>query len=121
MVNLQETTEAGVTYAKGFRAGAARCGLKTAGDDLALILSDAPASAAGVFTTNQVKASCVTHSSAVAASGTARAIVANAGNANCCNGAQGDEANAKMAETIASLFDIRLLDVATASTGVIGR
>jgi glutamate N-acetyltransferase/amino-acid N-acetyltransferase len=121
MLNWEQTTEAGITHPAGFRAAAVRCGLKTEGDDLALIISDIPASVAGVFTNNQVKASCVTHSSRVAASGSARAIVANAGNANCCNGAQGDLDNSQMAQSVANLFDIGLLEVCAASTGVIGK
>src|SRR5438132_8609078 len=96
-VRWEQTTERGVTFARGFRAAAVRCGLKTEGDDLALVVCDGTATAAGVFTTNRVKASCVTHSRRVAKMGIARAIVCNAGNANACNGAQGIRDTEEMA------------------------
>jgi len=115
-----ETTEAGVTHPAGFRAAGARAGLKREGTDLALIVSDRPAAVAGVFTTNAVKASCVAWSAEVARGGSARAIVANSGNANCCNGPRGDADNRRMAELTAQHLNIAPEHVATASTGIIG-
>ncbi len=115
-----ETTEQGITYPQGFRASGVRCGLKIEGKDLALLIADSPAVAAGVFTTNQVKASCVTWSQQVTRRGTARAIVCNAGNANACNGEQGDRDNARIAEIAAQQFGCAAEEVVVASTGVIG-
>src|SRR5258708_1964499 len=104
--NWEQTNEAGVTHPEGFRAGSVRCGLKTEGDDLALIYADGPATTAGLFTTNQVQASCVRRSRHVMKSGTARAILCNAGNANCCNGERGDSDDARMAELAAGRLGI---------------
>ena len=84
---------------QGFQAAAVFCGIKTLGTgkgsdkgakpDLALIVSEEPATVAGMFTTNKVCAAPVKLSAKVAALGTARAIVVNSGNANACTGAQG--------------------------------
>jgi glutamate N-acetyltransferase/amino-acid N-acetyltransferase len=84
---------------EGFQAGAVFCGIKTLGTgkgsdkgakpDLALIVSDVPATVAGLFTTNKVCAAPVKLSAKVAAGGSARAVVVNSGNANACTGAQG--------------------------------
>ena len=114
------SADAGVTYPDGYLAAAVRCGLKTEGDDLAVIVSDRPATAAGVFTTNQVKASCVLHSREIARAGSARAIVCNAGNANACNGARGDRDTKRMAECAAQALGVAPDRVLVASTGVIG-
>jgi glutamate N-acetyltransferase/amino-acid N-acetyltransferase len=85
-----EHPDAGVTFPEGFVASAARCGLKTAGNDLALLVGDRMATVAGVFTTNRVQAACVRHARRVILSGKAQAVLINAGNANTCNGARGD-------------------------------
>src|SRR3954463_8623676 len=84
---------------EGFQAAAVFSGIKTLGTgkgsdkgakpDLALIVSDVPATVAGLFTTNKVCAAPVKLSAKVAAGATARIIVANSGNANACTGAQG--------------------------------
>lgn len=110
----------GVTSPLGFRAASARCGLKSAGEDVALIVSDAPSAAAGVFTTNQVYAHCVGRGREVTARGEARAILVNAGNANACNGPHGAESDRRMAASAAALLGLPEEQVLTASTGVIG-
>jgi glutamate N-acetyltransferase / amino-acid N-acetyltransferase len=84
---------------RGFRAAAVFCDIKKLGtgkgsekgrkNDLALIVSDAPAAVAGMFTTNQTCAAPVKISSPRAARSLARAIVVNSGNANACTGKQG--------------------------------
>ena len=74
----------------GFRMAGVRCGLKNRRNDLGLIVSDRPAQAAGVLTTNAVRAACVDHTREALRGGTLRAVVVNSGNANCCTGAQGE-------------------------------
>ena len=116
----KEAPEAGVTFPEGFVAAGVRCGLKTTGDDLALLVSDSAAAVAGVFTTNRVQAACVQYSRRVTKNGTARAIVVNAGNANACNGEQGDADNRTLAEWVSRRLNIAPDAVLTASTGIIG-
>ncbi|MCL2834377.1 MAG: bifunctional glutamate N-acetyltransferase/amino-acid acetyltransferase ArgJ [Treponema sp.] len=112
----------GVCAPKGFRAGGIWCGIKAASKkrDLALIYSEKPCAAAGIFTQNLVKAASVLVSQKHLSHGTLRAIIANSGNANACTGEAGMAAARKMAELAADLFAINLAEVAVASTGVIG-
>ena len=75
---------------KGFSASGLAAGIKkNKGRDLALIYSEVPATVAGMFTRNRVAAAPVLLSKERVAGGVARAIVANAGNANCCTGPRG--------------------------------
>ena len=107
---------------QGFRFAATAAGLrKGGGADLALIVSDRPATAAGVFTTNRVAADPVLLSRAHlrASSGIARAIVVNAGNANCA-APNGRRAAEQTAAAAARLLGIPRSQVLVASTGVIG-
>ncbi len=121
MLTVWKHNEAGgITYPEGFVAAGVRCGLKSLGDDLALIVSESAASVAGVFTTNYVQAACVRYSRRVVKSGSARAIVVNAGNANACNGDQGDADNRQLAEWVGRRLNIAPDQVLTASTGIIG-
>ncbi len=106
---------------KGFQLAGVRCGLKNKRNDLGLIVCDRPAKFAGVFTQNLISASSVEHTRRVAATGQARALVVNSGNANCCTGAQGDKDTAEMARLTAQTLGITPEAVAVASTGVIGR
>jgi glutamate N-acetyltransferase/amino-acid N-acetyltransferase len=121
MITAWGEVEAGITYPEGFAAAAVRAGLKRAGNDLCLIVSDRQAAAAGLFTTNVVQASCVRWSRQIAESGRALAIVCNAGNANACNGARGDVDNRRMAELVGSRLGVSAESVLTASTGIIGQ
>ena len=116
----REDPDAGVTFPEGFVAAGVRCGLKTTGEDLALLVSDSAASVAGVFTTNRVQAACVQYSRRIIKNGTARAIIVNAGNANACNGEQGDTDNRTLAEWVSRRLNIPPDAVLTASTGIIG-
>ncbi|HZT42169.1 MAG TPA: bifunctional glutamate N-acetyltransferase/amino-acid acetyltransferase ArgJ [Chthonomonadaceae bacterium] len=116
----KEQEGAGITFPEGFVAAGVRCGLKTEGNDLAVLVSDSAAAVAGVFTTNRVQAACVQYSRRVARSGTARAVVVNAGNANACNGEQGDRDNRTMAEWLSRQLHVAPDQVLTASTGIIG-
>jgi glutamate N-acetyltransferase/amino-acid N-acetyltransferase len=108
---------------RGFRFAAASCGLKkTGGLDLALIASDAPASAAAVFTTNLVQAAPVVLSREHVrnAARRMRAIVVNSGNANCCTGQQGLRASRDTAARTAREIGCEADEIIVCSTGVIG-
>lgn len=105
---------------KGFSFGGARCGLKNKRKDVGLIVSDRPATAAGVFTTNNVRAACVDHSREVLSRGSLRAVVVNSGNANCCTGDQGRRDTRRMSELAAEALGVTPEEVAVGSTGVIG-
>ena len=110
-----------VTAPKGFKAGGVSCGIKKNNQpDLALIVSDLPATAAGIFTTNKVQAAPVLLSKQHLQNGHAQAIIANSGNANACVGPVGDQTALTMAETAGQLFKLKKEDVLVASTGVIG-
>ena len=105
----------------GFQMAGVRCGLKNKRNDLGLILSDRPAQAAGVLTTNAVRAACVDHTRGALRRKTLRAVVVNSGNANCCTGAQGERDTARMAELAAEGLGVDPREIAVASTGVIGQ
>jgi len=114
----------GVTFARGFVAGAVAAGVKHEGTtrlDVAVIASTAEhCHAAGVFTTNQVIAApCVVTKKHVAR-GHLRGIVVNSGNANACTGPQGERDAVAMANAAGELLHVDPHDVAIASTGVIG-
>ncbi|MHB1458549.1 MAG: bifunctional glutamate N-acetyltransferase/amino-acid acetyltransferase ArgJ [Armatimonadota bacterium] len=109
-----------ITYAKGFKAAGIRAGIKQSGEDMALIVSDVPSCAAGVFTLNVVKAACVTINRSRLPSETIRAILVNAGNANSYTGAQGHADALETADRTSKLLGVSPEDVLIASTGVIG-
>jgi glutamate N-acetyltransferase/amino-acid N-acetyltransferase len=113
----------GVTAPKGFRAGGITAGLKPSGlPDLALIVSDVDAIAAGVFTTSQVRAACVDYCrQRLQAKPSARAILCNAGQANAATGAQGWADAVESAQLTAQALGIGAEQVLVASTGVIGQ
>ena len=116
-----EALRGGISAPIGFSASGVSCGIKRRGKDLALILSDRPASVAGMLTTNRLTAPCVEWVRAVLKRGTARAIVANSGNANCCTGRRGVQDCRRMAEWTAQSLGIPPRQVLVASTGVIGQ
>jgi glutamate N-acetyltransferase/amino-acid N-acetyltransferase len=108
---------------RGFRFAATACGLKKTGAlDLGLFSSDVPASAAAVFTQNLVVAAPVTLSKKhlQLSKGRMRAVVVNAGNANCATGAQGDAASQRTVEETARRLGLPPHEVFVCSTGVIG-
>ncbi len=114
--------QGGVTAPKGFRAGTAACGIKAVDrKDLLLIVSDVIATAAGMFTSNRIKGAPVIISKEHVKNGQARAIVANSGNANVCNGEDGLDAALSMGCAAAKLIGCDTADMLMASTGVIGR
>ena len=106
----------------GFKAAGTHCGIKRAKKDLSLIVSDVPASAAGVFTTNRVIAAPVVLSRTnVAKRSGIRAIITNSGNANACTGELGDIAACTMSRETAAALGCRPDEVLVSSTGVIGQ
>lgn len=117
-----ERSAGGVTAPRGFRAGAARCGIKQAeADDVALVVCDADgATAAATFTTNRVCAAPVHWSRAAVARGAVRAAVVNSGNANACTGERGLRDAEAMAAMAAEALGLEPHQVAVASTGIIG-
>jgi glutamate N-acetyltransferase/amino-acid N-acetyltransferase len=115
--------DGGITAPRGFRAAGVACGIKSSGKpDLAMIVADVPASAAGIFTTNQVQAAplsvCREHLARNA--GLVRAIVTNSGCANACTAAQGLAAARETARHAAEHLGCTADQVLVASTGVIG-
>ncbi|MCY7283633.1 MAG: bifunctional ornithine acetyltransferase/N-acetylglutamate synthase, partial [Cyanobacteria bacterium CAN_BIN43] len=113
----------GVTAPKGYQAAGIAAGLKPSGaPDLALILSDVDAIAAGVFTTSQVRAACVDYCrQRLQVKPSARAILCNAGQANAATGAQGWTDAMESAQLLADVLKISPDSVLVASTGVIGQ
>src|SRR5581483_3476113 len=118
------TLSSGVTRALGYRAAGASSGIKRhsgqgeAPLDLALIVSERPASAAAVFTTNRAQAAPVVLSRRhlQRSAGTARAIVVNSGCANACTGDEGMAAAVEMADATARLVGCAPEEVLVAST-----
>ena len=123
----------GVCAPLGFRAGAAAASIRGAQSDaksdaksdrldIALVLSDHPAAATGVFTRNVVKAAPVVISElTLRRNQPMRAVVLNAGNANACTGAQGLKDALVMCKTTAEAVELDPTDILVCSTGVIGR
>jgi glutamate N-acetyltransferase/amino-acid N-acetyltransferase len=105
----------------GFEAAGMAVGIKKNNTpDLGLIYSRSPATIAAMFTRNKVQAAPVLISKSRAASGLARAVVVNAGNANCCTGAQGMADALAMTAAAATVLKVAPEEVLVASTGVIG-
>jgi glutamate N-acetyltransferase / amino-acid N-acetyltransferase len=111
-----------VTSPRGFRAAGVAAGIKASGGaDVAVVVNDGPsAAAAGVFTTNRVKAAPVLWSQQVLAGGTLRAVVLNSGGANACTGPAGFQDTHQTAEHLAALLGVGAGEVAVCSTGLIG-
>ena len=117
-----DTIAGGITAADGFRAAAVSCGVKAKALDLALIVSDGPASGAGVFTTNRTVAApvvvCRDHLERSA--GIVRAVAVNSGCANACTGPAGMAVARDMADAVATTVGCPVEQTLVASTGVIG-
>ena len=111
-----------VTFAKGFLASGVASGCKKSGmSDLAILYSESPATAAAVFTTNQIQAAPVLLSKKrVASSESIRALVVNSGGANACTGKQGDKDAQEMTKQVGHHLGLPDKEVLVASTGVIG-
>ncbi len=117
-----ELIKGGVCAAKGFKANGLHCGIRKnrVKKDLALIVSEVPATAAAVYTTNLVKGAPLTVTKEHLANGIAQAIICNSGIANTCNADGIEKANA-MCDLVAKATGIAASDVVVASTGVIGQ
>jgi glutamate N-acetyltransferase/amino-acid N-acetyltransferase len=111
-----------VTAPQGFSAAGVAAGLKSSGDpDVAVVLNHGPDdAAAAVFTTNRFPAAPVLWSRQVIAGERARAVVLNSGGANACTGPEGFQDTHATAEHAAAELGIGAIDVAVASTGLIG-
>ncbi|GED97732.1 bifunctional glutamate N-acetyltransferase/amino-acid acetyltransferase ArgJ [Gordonia crocea] len=117
----------GVTAPLGFRAAGIAAGIKANGNlDLALVFNEGPDySAAGVFTTNKVKAAPVLWSQQVLQSRRLRTVILNSGGANACTGPDGFADTHRTAEAVAQALsnwgtETGAIEVAVCSTGLIG-
>lgn len=105
---------------QGFLASGVNCGVRRYRPDVGLILSEVPATAAGVFTTNQLAAAPVQYCRSLLPAADVRAILTNSGQANAATGSQGVANNLSMASAVAECLRCAPSQVLTASTGVIG-
>ena len=114
--------QGGVCAAQGFKANGIHCGIRKnhSKKDLALIVSDVPATAAAVYTTNLVKGAPLTVTKKNISDGKAQAVICNSGNANTCN-ANGIEIAQEMCQLVSAAVGVKAEDVVVASTGVIGQ
>ncbi len=105
----------------GYRAAGLATGIKTNGEkDLGIIITETPATVAGVFTTNQIQAAPVLLDKKRVHSGRCRAIIVNSGVANCCTGEKGMNDAIVTTGKVADLLNVDASQVLVASTGVIG-
>ncbi|MCL6097441.1 MAG: bifunctional ornithine acetyltransferase/N-acetylglutamate synthase, partial [Bacteroidetes bacterium] len=118
---VADKINAGITAPKGFKAAGIHCGINGSRKDLALIVSEYPATAAAVFTLNKVQAApvlvCKKH---LSESSFFKAIIVNSGNANACTGEQGYVDAFTMAAETASVLGAETEQIFVSSTGVIG-
>ncbi len=123
MAGEWQIVSGGITAPKGFRAIGMAAGLKPSGlPDLALVVSDVEAIAAGVFTTNQVCAAPVLYCrERLENKQSARAILCNAGQANAATGAAGRADAQASAEALSAVLGVTPEAILLASTGVIGQ
>ena len=105
----------------GYKFGGVACGIKPSGKkDLAIVSTDGPAVAAGVYTQNVVCAASIDWNRSITPSGSFRGLVVNSGNANACTGKQGIANNLAMARLVADSLRSDPESIAVLSTGVIG-
>ncbi|HXX43626.1 MAG TPA: bifunctional glutamate N-acetyltransferase/amino-acid acetyltransferase ArgJ [Candidatus Acidoferrales bacterium] len=106
----------------GFSFAATHCGIKRSRLDLGILISDVPAAAAAVFTTNQIVAApviaCREHMQKSRSE--MRGVIVNSGNANCCTKEDGYPASIAMAAKLAEELGINRSQILVSSTGVIG-
>jgi glutamate N-acetyltransferase/amino-acid N-acetyltransferase len=114
--------QGGVTAPKGFRAAGMYCGIRKVKKDIAMIVSDVPATSAGVFTLNKTQAACVlVDKIQLKRSPLCSAVVVNSGNANACTGERGLNDTWEMVKTTAEALHVHEEHVMVSSTGVIGQ
>ena len=112
--------EGGVTAAQGFRASGVACGVKHGKPDLALVVSDVPASVAATLTKNRVQGHCIRVCSRRLDDGLGQAVIVNSGNANACTGPQGLVDAERMASAVGAGLGLDEEAVFVCSTGKIG-
>ena len=118
---LKKVSGKNIVTPKGYKAVGIHCGLKHKKYDLAVLISEVPASVAGVFTTNAIQAApLLVTKEVVKENGKMQAVIINSGNANACTGAQGMADALLMQQKTAEKFSISQNLVGVASTGVIG-
>ena len=117
-----KTITGGICAAKGYKAAGIHCGIRKnkSKKDLSLIISEKPASAAAVYTTNLVKGAPLLVTKKHISNGVAQAIICNSGNANTCN-SNGIEIAEQACELVAEALQMDKTDIVVASTGVIGQ
>jgi glutamate N-acetyltransferase/amino-acid N-acetyltransferase len=116
------TVQGGVTGAQGFKAAGTHCGIKKAGKDLALILSESPATVAAVFTTNRTVAEpLVVDKFQLKKTHLCSTVVVNSGNANACTGSRGIKDAWTTIDVAARTLKLPPSHVLVSSTGVIGK
>ena len=121
-VDVKQVVAKHIVSPKGFTAAGIHCGVKHKKKDLALLFSEVPASVAGVFTTNAIKAApVIVTKETIYDSRTLQAVVLNSGNANACTGKQGLADAKQMQQLVADKFMIPANTVGVCSTGVIGQ
>lgn len=114
--------QGGVTAPKGFRAAGMYCGIRKVKKDIAMIVSEVPATSAGVFTLNKTQAACVlVDKIQLKRSPVCSAVVVNSGNANACTGERGLNDTWEMVKTTAQALNLPEEQVMVSSTGVIGQ
>ena len=114
--------DGGITAVSGIRAAGVHAGIKAAeAKDVALIVTDTPTTAAGVFTKNSVTAAPVLVCREHLSDGRAQAVIVNSGNANACTGEVGMANAQRMAAATAEQLGIDANLVLVSSTGVIGQ
>src|SRR5579862_3065278 len=124
LTNNEMTDLSRLIIPRGFRFGATKAGLKASGrSDFALIVADAPASAAAAFTSNKVTAAPLTidKENLTATGGKVRVVAINAGNANCATGLAGLDSAKATCDAAARVFNCKSEEVFPSSTGVIGK
>ena len=120
-IEMQQLSSKSIVSPKGFTAAGVHCGVKKEKKDLGILVSEVPASVAGVFTTNAVQAAPLKVTKEVVYNtGKMQAMIVNSGNANACTGKQGIADAYEMQALAAEKLGIEPYLVGVASTGVIG-
>lgn len=113
--------KAGITFPKGYLQAGVNCGIKKRNPDLAIVLSETPAVACGVFTKNSFKAAPVVITKKHLKNKQHLGVIINSGNANCLRGRQGASDAISIAGGIASLIGCKKEEILLCSTGIIGK
>ena len=116
-----ELIDGNATTPLGFQAHGLHCGIRGQEKDLALLWCECSASAAGMFTTNQIKAAPLLVCQEAVSNGQARCVLVNSGNANACTGEQGMADAREMVQLAAQHLGLDPSEVLLCSTGLIGR